>query len=139
MEEPQKNDLKRMLDRWEEVDQNNPYNVQLYGHDKFDGPTKERKCTDLAYLFLFVLLNGAFFFVFAYGVSNGDPARLSRGYDFRAEICGTGGLSDKPYMYWPDPYVLDFALPSFFFRKLKSHNVRQFIQLDQFAQFTRNL
>lgn len=36
--------------------------------------------------------------------------RTVYGYDFRAEICGVGGLSDKRFMYFPDPDNLDFAL-----------------------------
>ena len=30
--------------------------------------------------------------------------------DFRANVCGFGRQASYPYMYWPDPYTLDFSL-----------------------------
>jgi hypothetical protein len=33
----------------------------------------------------------------------GDIERLTRGWDFRAELCGVDELDDKAYVYFPDP------------------------------------
>lgn len=38
-----------------------------------------------------------------YFLTLGDPERLTRGWDFRGEICGLGDLSAQPYTYFPDP------------------------------------
>lgn len=35
---------------------------------------------------------------------------MLHGYDFRAELCGVGSLEERPFMYFPDPYTIDFSL-----------------------------
>jgi len=40
----------------------------------------------------------------------GDPTRTVYGYDFRAEVCGVGGLVDRRFMYFPVADNLHFPI-----------------------------
>jgi len=116
------NQKKHLIDLWEEYDENHPSNSYLRGDAEFTGPVSKRKCTDVLFLIIFIILNLGLSYVSYYVINEGAPERLSRGYDFRAEVCGQGDLIDLPYMYWPDPYVLDFSLciescPKFYIRE----------------------
>jgi hypothetical protein len=54
---------------------------------------------------IFLIFNVGFF---AYGVivwKDGRVERLTRGSDFRAEICGVKTLKERPYQYFPNPTV----------------------------------
>lgn len=105
-----KNDKKRLVDYWDEYDENHPSNSYLRGDAEFAGPVRKRKCTDVGFLLVFIVLNLGLVYMSYYVINKGAPVRLSRGYDFRAAVCGQGDLSSIPYMYWPDPYTLDFSL-----------------------------
>lgn len=67
---------------------------------------KDRSCTDVLFLLLFV---GSFLgvvWVYADARSKGgDPRRLIKPQDFEGRICGTssGNVSGKPLGAWPDP------------------------------------
>jgi Plasma-membrane choline transporter len=104
------NEKKKLIDLWDDYDENHPANGYLRGDADFNGPVRKRKCTDLLFLILFVGLNIGMGYVSYTVINDGTPIRLSRGYDFRAAVCGQGGLKNIPYMYWPDPNVIDFAL-----------------------------
>lgn len=122
MEHSEVNFDKTRLEAWADKERAHPDNVQLRGDETFDGPVKNRKCTDVLFLLMFILANLGLIGVSYYIVDLGDPERLSHGYDFRAEVCGAGGLSDKEYMYYPDPTDLDFSLcvttcPEYFVRE----------------------
>ena len=59
---------------------------------------------------IFIIAN-AILAVISYHLFNeGDLNRLNNGNDFRAELCGVDDLEDRPYMYFPDPYTVEFAL-----------------------------
>jgi len=122
MEHSEVNFDKTNLEAWADKEKAHPDNIQLRGDETFDGPVKNRKCTDVFFLIIFVIANLGLAGVSYYIVDLGDFERLSHGYDFRAEVCGTGGLSDKKYMYYPDPTDLDFSLcvttcPEYFVRE----------------------
>lgn len=95
----EQNAKKGVLDYWEEYDNYHPDNAQLRGDATFTGPVKKRKCTDITYLILFMFANLGLVYVCYYIIPKGDLKRLSHGFDFRAEICGMDGLSERPYMY----------------------------------------
>jgi hypothetical protein len=104
------NEKKRIFDLWDEYDEHHPSNAYLRGDAEFAGPVRKRHCTDLCFLVFFILANLALGYLSYVVINEGAPVRLSRGYDFRGSVCGQGGLSAIPYMYWPDPYTLDFSL-----------------------------
>lgn len=64
----------------------------------------------MLYLIIFIVANAAFIGTAVFVVFEGDPNRLTKGYDFRAEICGVDGLKDWRFMYWPDVNNLDMSL-----------------------------
>ena len=109
-QESDQNEKKRLIDIWDEFDEHHPANSYLRGDAEFAGPVRKRKCTDILFLLLFLLLNCGLVYLGYTVINEGSPIRLSRGYDFRAAVCGQGGLSAIPYMYWPDPLTLDFSL-----------------------------
>ena len=78
-------------------------NMPLASDPNFNGPLTERYCTDWCWLFVFLVANAALaaFAVYSYWV--GAPERLIHGWDFRAELCGQGGLTNKPYAYFLAP------------------------------------
>lgn len=104
------NEKKRLIDIWEDYDENHPANAYLRGDETFTGPVKKRRCTDIGFLIIFIVINLGLVYLSFVVINEGAPERLSRGYDFRGEVCGQGGLKNLPYMYWPDPYTLDFSL-----------------------------
>lgn len=108
--EEEKNEKKRLIEIWEDYDENHPANSYLRGDETFTGPVKKRKCTDVAFLIIFILINLGLVYLSYTVVNEGAPIRLSRGYDFRGAVCGQGDLSKIPYMYWPDPLETDFSL-----------------------------
>jgi len=81
----------------------NRYNAPLGADPNFNGPVGARQCTDCCWVVLFLVANAALaaFAVYCYWM--GDPQRLIHGWDFRAELCGEGGLSGKPYAYFLAP------------------------------------
>ena len=106
----EKNEKKRLIDIWEDFDLNHPANSYLRGDAEFAGPVRKRKCTDLSFLIIFILINIGLVYLSYSVINDGAPVRLSRGYDFRGAVCGQGGLIHLPYMYWPNPSVIDFSL-----------------------------
>mmetsp|Transcript_59882 Transcript_59882/g.194063 ORF Transcript_59882/g.194063 Transcript_59882/m.194063 type:complete len:694 (+) Transcript_59882:952-3033(+) len=74
------------------MDENNPY----------DGSgLAPRVCTDLACLAVFLVFSIGLCCIAVYAFQNGDPRRLSRGYDFGGRLCGVDpGVEDKPWLYW---------------------------------------
>ena len=79
---------------------NNPPN-----ETKSNGPNLNRGCTDCICCLIYILFLGAFIFVFAYGLSKGDPKRLATIFDTNEKQCGhvDGGMQDYPigYLYQP--------------------------------------
>lgn len=88
----------------------NPHNCSLKPPDKFSGPVLQRKCNDSYILLVFCALNAVFILVCILGYVEGDTNRLSYGFDFRAEVCGTDDLSDRKFTYYPDRNDLNWSL-----------------------------
>lgn len=82
----------------------------LRGDQDFNGPIQKRKCTNLSFLICFIIGNCILIGLTCYIFLNGDPGRLSKGYDLRAHICGVSNLNSKPFMYFPNKTTTDWSL-----------------------------
>lgn len=82
----------------------------MHGDQDFNGPIDSRKCTNVAYLILFIIGNCGLIALSIYIFLNGDPSRLSKGYDIRGHVCGQGSLSNKRFMYFPNETTTDWSL-----------------------------
>ncbi len=60
--------------------------------------TVDRGCTDLVALIAYILFWGLMIFIGIVGLVNGNPARLTHGYDFNGNVCGQGTQSNKSYL-----------------------------------------
>lgn len=64
-----------------------------------------RSCTDCICCIIYIIFLGAFIFVFAYGIANGDPSRFATIFDTDGKRCGheADGTLDFPrgYLYQP--------------------------------------
>jgi hypothetical protein len=66
----------------------------------FKGPGSDRKCTDVIFLLLIVLLWVCMTGVGCVAMQNGDIDRLLNGVDMEGNICGVDSdVIDKPYYY----------------------------------------
>ena len=66
-----------------------------------------RTMTDKKWLFIFFVIYVLFSFFAAIGIQQGTSLRLQGGLDFRAEICGVGGLRHRPYLYYANALIDD--------------------------------
>ena len=82
----------------------------MRGYEEFNGPVLKRKCTNPGFLFLFIFGNCALAGMSVYTFLNGDPSRLTKGYDIRGDICGIGQLDSKKFMYFPNDTTTDWSL-----------------------------
>jgi Plasma-membrane choline transporter len=82
----------------------------LHGDSEFTGPVSKRKCTNVFFLIVFFIANLGLIGASVYIFIKGDPSILSRGNDIRAEVCGTGNLADKKFMFFPNSTDTDWSL-----------------------------
>jgi Plasma-membrane choline transporter len=82
----------------------------MRGDEDFNGPTEKRKCTNVSYFILFIICNCGLIASTVYIFLNGDPNKLTKGYDLRAHICGINELKNKKFMLYPNPNTLDWSL-----------------------------
>ena len=62
-----------------------------HSHDpEFRGPMKNRSCTDIICLFLFIAFIAGWVVVGIYGFNNGNPQTLIYPSNSAGEICGNG-------------------------------------------------
>ena len=66
------------------------------------GPIKDRSCTDILCLGLLIAFVVLWVMVGMWGVQNGDPTKLMYPTNSFGQICGQGGLSDKPFLLFFD-------------------------------------
>ncbi|CAB3236903.1 unnamed protein product [Arctia plantaginis] len=72
--------------------------VPQYDPD-FEGPRRDRSCTDVFWLILFIIFLGVWAFVGIYAIINGDVERLLAPVDSRGRRCGLdAGLEDKRHL-----------------------------------------
>eukprot|EP00931_Biecheleriopsis_adriatica_P086224 TRINITY_DN60935_c0_g1_i1.p1 TRINITY_DN60935_c0_g1~~TRINITY_DN60935_c0_g1_i1.p1 ORF type:complete len:712 (+),score=136.69 TRINITY_DN60935_c0_g1_i1:57-2138(+) len=74
------------------VDDNHPY----------DGSgMAQRQCTDLPCLVIFIMYLCGMGLVTRYAMQNGEPRRLTHGFNYRGELCGVDvPVLSKPLLYW---------------------------------------
>lgn len=91
------------IEKWTEADRTHEQNKSLKGNGDFLGPNPKRFCTDIFCLILFLLMNCGLAGAVYYIIVTGDVDRLGHGSDFRGDVCGKSGLSNKPFTYFPEP------------------------------------
>ncbi|XP_045504868.1 choline transporter-like 2 isoform X3 [Colias croceus] len=65
----------------------------------FNGPTRNRSCTDIIWLIVFILFLGAWGFVGYYSMTRGSVEKLLAPIDTKGRRCGLdSGLENKPYL-----------------------------------------
>jgi len=70
------------------------------GHDD-DGKMQPRACTDIVCLLIFFAFMGGMGYISNYAVVNGDPARLTHGYNFNGSLCGVDpGFENRSLLYY---------------------------------------
>lgn len=74
------------------VDENHPY----------DGSgMAQRKCTDLPCLIILLAYLSGMVVVTKYAMDNGNPRRLTHGFNYKGELCGVDApVLSKPLLYW---------------------------------------
>ena len=76
-------------------------------------PYKDRSCTDVLFLLLFVGCWGAMGYTCYLAVQNGNPDRLSltHGVDMYGQTCGvSAAVKDKPFAAWPFPTQYSYMI-----------------------------
>ena len=74
----------------------------LYGDNEFSGPIQNRKCTNVYFLMIFLMLNLCLIGTATYTFISGNPNYLTKGNDLRGHICGFDYLSQKRFMFFPN-------------------------------------
>lgn len=79
-----------------------PYGEPHKFDPEFKGPLKNRSCTDIICLFLFVFFLVGWGIVAFFAYRNGNPERLIYPTDSQGNICGKAPFEDKKYLYFFD-------------------------------------
>ncbi|OAF64815.1 hypothetical protein A3Q56_07463 [Intoshia linei] len=66
----------------------------------FKGPLKNRSCTDIIFLILFIVGIVGMGFVAVLAFVRGDPTKLIYPTDSNGNICGTGNYASRPYLFY---------------------------------------
>ena len=82
----------------------------LYGDNEFSGPIQNRKCTNVYFLMIFLMLNLCLIGTATYTFISGNPNYLTKGNDLRGHICGFDYLSQKRFMFFPNSTNTDWSL-----------------------------
>jgi choline transporter-like protein 2/4/5 len=65
------------------------------------GPLRNRRCTDVLCLLIFIVAAAAGVYIGHYAVSNGDPLLVVAPYDADGNFCGkTAGFENYPYLWY---------------------------------------
>jgi hypothetical protein len=100
-----KDDEKSLVEQLVESDETHELNQKFIAYEEFNGPLEKREPTDkrqiLVPIIIFLILLIQFI---VFGLV-GDPQRLAYGLDFRANSCGVGNLTAKPYLYYAIPNI----------------------------------
>ncbi|XP_076321156.1 choline transporter-like protein 2 isoform X1 [Tachypleus tridentatus] len=89
------------------TDNRNTERTEDYGKSfeydpEFKGPIKNRSCTDIICLLLFLAFWGGWIALAVIAFQRGDPKQLIFPTDWQGRICGVGEMSGKPYLYFFD-------------------------------------
>ncbi|KAK8787087.1 hypothetical protein V5799_023137 [Amblyomma americanum] len=69
---------------------------------EFKGPLKNRSCTDILCLFLFIFFLAGWGIVAFFAYRNGNPERLIYPTDSQGNICGQAPFEDKQFLFFFD-------------------------------------
>lgn len=76
------------------------FNGEPPGPELAKGPTQDRVCRDVICCLVFVAFWAAFIAVTIWGLANGNPETIGRGYDSSGKLCGySEGYEDYPLLY----------------------------------------
>lgn len=64
---------------------------------------RNRNCTDILCLLIFLVFTGGTFYIAHYSFNNGDPVRLTTPYDPDHKACGVDERKDYPLIYFVSP------------------------------------
>lgn len=67
-----------------------------------EGPIKNRGCTDVLCLLLFIAFVAGWIVVGVYAFANGNPLKLVYPSDSQGNICGSSSLVDRPHLLFFD-------------------------------------
>ena len=99
--------------RTKELDKEEDYedmHGHLHGDRDFSGPVSKRKCTNVLFLIIFIILNSGLTGISIYILIIGNPDILGKGNDLRGHSCGVGALGNKRFMYFPNSTDTDWSL-----------------------------
>jgi len=65
-----------------------------------DGPIKERKCTDIFCILLFILFAGTYIYSIVYGYQNNHIHQLLHPVNGDGKLCGIDDLEEYPNLYY---------------------------------------
>lgn len=72
---------------------------------------QQRKMTDVTCGCIFLFFWCGMFYTTSIALANGDPRRLSHGFDYQGRLCGVSApVSNKTLLYWPDASRMDLTL-----------------------------
>ena len=83
-----KNSSVEDIDEAEEEEEDGQFGRRRDYDPEFKGPLKDRSCTDVLCLFLFLAMIGAWIFVAVLAFMKGNPMTLIYPSNSRGEICG---------------------------------------------------
>lgn len=84
-------------------DKRHPFNAKYDAIEDFKGLSVDRQQTDAKYIWIYIVLMAGLIIFLGLSLRRYNFNRLFRPQDFRGDYCGVGHLSDKPYVYWPNP------------------------------------
>ncbi|UJR34024.1 hypothetical protein I4U23_021438 [Adineta vaga] len=66
------------------------------------GLDRKRSCTDIPCCLIFLIFIGGFVILSIFAFQEGDPKQLLHPTDSQGNLCGSGNLQDRPYVYFFD-------------------------------------
>jgi len=105
--------------------------MECCGKSEADGEAKEetmedvmeknRRCTDVLFLLLFVAFWIGMLAVGVIGFASGDPRVLIYGTDYQGDLCDKGDLDGLKVRYWVNPYEIMSSLSMY---NTNSYNIK---------------
>lgn len=69
--------------------------------NKGDSGMHHTMCTDFPCLVVFFAFLTGMGFIIVYAVKNGDPRKLTHGFDWQGQLCGVDpAVADSPFLFW---------------------------------------
>jgi hypothetical protein len=94
---------KTYMSKLNENDDSHPQNREYDAIVDFKGLRVERSCTEIYFMYIFIILNVLIIALAAFVLKDLNFNRLLYGQDFRGDYCGIKTLEKEKFVYWPDP------------------------------------